>query len=192
MIAVFLGSVFLAAVLLSFIPKKSIRDSLASPVEDIPTLSDQEQVTAGLPVRLEIPVIQVDSKIIPLGLTPEGAMDVPKDPDEAAWFTLGVRPGENGSAIITGHYGWKNNKSAIFDNLHKLQAGDEIMVEDEKGLITIFVVREIRTYDKDEAVPDVFASSDGKPHLNLITCMGDWDNAERTFSNRLIVFADKQ
>ncbi len=199
-----LGLILLAALILNYFPKKlsrgsvnifsknSIQSSSTLFVINVASLSGQEQERSGLPLRLTIPVIKVDALIEHVGLTPDGAMDVPKGPDEAVWFNLGPRPGENGSAVIAGHNGWKNNRPAIFDNLHKLQIGDEMTVEDENGLITTFVVREIRTYGKDEAAPDVFGSSDGKPHLNLITCMGDWNNAEKTFSNRLIVFADKQ
>jgi LPXTG-site transpeptidase (sortase) family protein len=119
-------------------------------------------------------------------------MDVPKGPNEVAWFDLGPRPGENGSAVIAGHYGWKNNVPAVFDDLHKLRKGDKIYFEDEKGAITTFVVREIRTYTKDEAAPDVFGSSDGKAHLNLVTCTGAWNEAEETRSERLVVFTDKE
>ena len=55
-----------------------------------------------------------------------------------------------------------------------------------------FVVREIRTYGKDESAHDVFGSSDGKAHLNLITCMGVWNKTEKTRSERLVVFTDKE
>ena len=44
-----------------------------------------------------------------VGLTPGGAMDVPKGPSDVAWFDLGPRPGEVGSAVIAGHEGWKDN-----------------------------------------------------------------------------------
>lgn len=36
-------------------------------------------------------------------------MDTPKSPFDVGWFRLGKRPGENGSAVVSGHYGkWKN------------------------------------------------------------------------------------
>jgi len=192
LIVVLFGFVLFTALLLYFIPKNSIQDNSVLLIENVAAISNQEQASIGLPVRLKIPEIDVNSAVIFVGLTPDGAMDVPKGPSEVAWFNLGPRPGENGSAVIAGHYGWKNNIPAVFDNLHKLRKGDQVSIEDEKGAITTFVVREIRTYGKDEIVSDVFGSNDGKAHLNLITCTGVWNKAEKSFSKRLIVFTDKE
>lgn len=192
LIAVSLGCVLFVALLLSFISKNSIQDGSALLVENVAALSNREQVTVGLPARLKIPAIHVDSTVISVGLTSDGAMDAPKGPAEVAWLNLGLRPGENGTAVIAGHYGWKNNKPAVFDNLHKLRKGDKIFVDDENGGTTSFIVREIRIYGKDEAASEVFGSSDGKSHLNLITCTGVWDKANKTRSERLVVFTDKE
>jgi len=182
-----------------FIPQNSIPTGSASVMENANTLQKQEQTISelpaspvGKPARFKIPNINVDAPVEYVGLTSDGAMDVPKGPDNVAWFNLGPHPGENGSAVIAGHYGWKNNTPAVFDNLHKLLKGDKISIEDEKGMVTTFIVREIRIYGKDEAASDVFGSNDGKAHLNLITCAGAWNKAEKTRSERLIVFTDKE
>lgn len=200
-----LGFILFVVLLFSFIPKitiQSISTLLAgdvaaqgSPVlltEDVTAFSNQEQTSVGLPLRLKISGINVDAAIIPVGLTSDGAMDAPKDPAEVAWFNLGSRPGENGTAVIAGHYDWKNNKPAVFDNLDKLRIGDKIFVEDESGVTVTFVVRETRIYDNDEIAPEVFGSNDGKAHLNLITCTGSWSKAKKTYSERLVVFTDKE
>ncbi|MDO9231136.1 MAG: class F sortase [bacterium] len=155
---------------------------------------EQEQLgLAGLPVRLKIPAIEVDAVVEQAGLTPAGAMDTPKGPDDVAWFSLGTRPGENGSAVITGHYGtWKNGNGSVFDNLHKLKKGDNIYIEDEKGETISFVVRESRNYEPDAETSEVFSSDDEMSHLNLITCEGTWDKDLKSYSERLVVFADKE
>jgi sortase A len=142
--------------------------------------------------RLKIPAIGVDAGLESVGLTTEGSVDVPKDPVNAAWFNLGPHPGEIGNAIIDGHFGWKSGAPAVFDNLHKLRKGDKIFVEDGKGTTTTFVVREYRVYGSNDSVSYVFSSSDGKAHLNLITCEGTWDKIQKSYSNRLVVFADKE
>jgi sortase A len=145
----------------------------------------------GVPIRLNIPQINVNAVIERVGLTAAGAMDVPKGPADTAWFDLGPRPGEKGSAVISGHYGWKNGIPAAFDDLHKLQKGDKIFVGDEKGATTTFMVREMRMYDQNADATDVFGSNDGQVHLNLITCEGVWDSVKKSYSNRLVVFTDK-
>lgn len=146
----------------------------------------------SLPVRLKIPKININAPVESVGLAPDGAMDVPSGPANTAWFNLGPRLGEKGSAVIDGHSGWKDDLPAVFDNLYKLGKGDKIYIEDESGKTLVFVVRETRTYGKDDDTRGVFLSNDGKSHLNLITCSGVWDSAEQDSSDRLVVFADME
>lgn len=151
-----------------------------------------ENLNVGLPVRLKIPTISLNSIVESVGVTSEGAMGIPKNQEDVAWFNHGQRPGEVGSAVIDGHYGWKSKKPSAFDNLYKLRIGDKIFVEDDKGIVISFVVRETRRYDESSNAPDVFVSKDGKSHLNLITCEGQWDKVSQSYPNRLVVFADKE
>ncbi|MFA5830510.1 MAG: class F sortase [Candidatus Paceibacterota bacterium] len=151
-----------------------------------------EQPRQGLPVRLKIPKISIDTTLEYVGLTPEGNVDVPAGPFNAAWYELSPRPGEKGNAIITGHFGWKNGIPAIFDYLYKLRKGDKIYIEDETGTTTTFIVRESRRYAPSAGSSDVFVSNDERAHLNLITCEGIWNKTEKSYSKRLVVFADKE
>lgn len=167
-----------------------ITGSSSSPQQIVNSDLDIDQV--GLPTRLKIPSIDVDAPIEYVGLTPDGAMDTPKSYVNVGWFNLGQRPGENGSAVIAGHFGTINKRAQVFNNLHKLRKDDKIYIEDEKGRNIIFVVREIHRYGKDDDSSGIFGSSDGKAHLNLITCAGVWNKAEKTFSERLVVFTDKE
>lgn len=141
--------------------------------------------------RLKIPSIALDADIEGVALTPENDMAVPQDPLHAGWYDLGPRPGEIGSAVIDGHVSWYYGATGVFADLHKLQAGDTITVEDAAGVSTSFVVREIRRYDPGADASDVFFSTDGRAHLNLITCDGVWDKNAQEYSARLVVFADK-
>lgn len=162
----------------------------------IPPLSAEEKaedavpVVPGLPVRLKIPKINVDAAIEGLGLTPQGDLDAPDGPDNAGWYDAGPRPGAVGSAVLDGHYGWVNNKPAVFDNLHTLQKGDVLYVEDEKKVTYTFVVSELRSYRPEDDASAVFRSSDSGTHLNLITCQGTWNKNQESYSTRLVVFAD--
>ena len=149
-------------------------------------------IIVGNPVRLRIPSINVDSAIEYVGLTSAGAMDSPLGPAEAGWYMLGPRPGEEGSAVIAGHSGWRNNIPAVFDDLYKVKIGDKIYVKDDTGATITFVVRELRTYKPTADAFDVFSSSDGKAHLNLITCTGFWNKILKSRSDRLVVFTDRE
>jgi sortase (surface protein transpeptidase) len=125
-------------------------------------------------------------------MTADGAMDIKKNPDDVAWYNLGARPGNIGSAVIAGHYGWENGKGSVFNELHTLQPGEEVSVTDERGGKVTFIVRESRRYDPDADASAVFLSNDGKSHLNIITCEGIWNAKQQTYSGRLVVFTDKK
>lgn len=142
------------------------------------------------PTRLKIAGIGVDTSIKPVGLTVDGDMAIDDSIDSVAWYQAGPRPGEKGSAVIAGHYGWKDGQASIFNELHTLKAGDSVTVYDEKQTETSFVVQEIRDYDPEADATEVFRSNDGKVHLNLITCIGTWNNSLQTYSKRLVVFTD--
>lgn len=145
-----------------------------------------------VPIRIKIPKINVDASIEYVGLTTDGSIDAPKYPENTAWFTLGPRPGEIGSSVIDGHSGWKDEIPAVFDDLYKLHIEDKIYIEDKKGTIITFVVRELKIYKETENVSDIFNSKDGKAHLNLITCNGTWNKIKKSYSNRLVVFSDME
>lgn len=161
---------------------------------NVAALFEQKKVASELPlpVRLTIPKIKVDATVEQVGLTSGKAVDVPKGPANAAWFKLGPRPGDAGTAIIVGHSGWKDNKPASFDNLAKLRPGDRIFVTDEKGATTTFVVSKSQRYDPTADASKVFVSNDGRSHLNLITCEGIWDAVAKSYSKRLVIFSDKE
>lgn len=206
LIVAFIGCTLFAVFLFDSIPKNSIQSPILFS-EIAGAHSRQEQTNSGLPVstarlldgqvgkpiRLEIPEIKVSATFEYVGLTSKGAMDVPKIPGDVAWFKLGSRPGENGSAVIAGHYGvLKNGDASVFDNLYKLHKGDKLYIEDDKGIVTSFVVVDSRSYDPTADASSVFGSNDGKAHLNLITCEGVWNQAQKSYSKRLVVFTDKE
>ena len=187
--------IFFLAIVLFVINNNSPKNLIAiiPPVAYIQHVAPpKEETSATLPQRLIIPKINIDATVEYLGLTDSGAMDVPTGPDDVAWFDLGPRPGEIGDAVIAGHYGWKDNIPAAFDNLSKLKIGDKIYVLDEAGATTTFVVKEIGKYGKNADSSNVFDSNDGKAHLNLITCEGIWNAAEKSYSDRLVVFTDEE
>ncbi len=173
-------------------PALSAENTHAPAKQDQPSLAADTEGSAA-PLRLKIPGINVDAPVIYVGLTADGAMDVPKGPSEVAWFNLGPRPGGQGSSVISGHFGtWKDGEGSVFDNLNKLKKGDTVSVLDGRGAVITFAVRELRTYDNPNAdASDVFSSNDGKAHLNLITCGGDWDRLQKAYPHRLVVFTDK-
>jgi len=172
-------------------PKINSSVAVASVNESLP-LQVNVSSSVGIPARIKIPSINVDAEVDAVGLTSDGALGVPVGPTTTDWFSGGPRPGEAGSAVIDGHFGWKDGIAAAFDNLSELQKSDEIDVEDASGSTTVFVVQELETFGENDVTQSIFYSDDGKAHLNLITCGGVWNALKESYSTRTVVFATEK
>ena len=144
----------------------------------------------GLPNRLLIPKLQIDTHVIYVGLTKDGNMSVPNNVVDAGWYKYGALPGNAGTAVIAGHLDGLRGEPGVFSNLGKLAPGDAVLVTESNGLTVAFTVRETKKYPQTAQPPEVFSSPSGA-HLNLITCTGSWDKSQHKFAERLVVFADK-
>ncbi|MCE9585316.1 class F sortase [Candidatus Nomurabacteria bacterium] len=151
-----------------------------------------ENKTSSIPINIKIPKINVNTNIESVGILSDGAMGVPNSPENTAWFNLGVIPGDIGSAVIDGHSGWKDNIPAIFDDLYKLKKGDKIYITNDKGIVNTFVVTKTKIYKSNEDTTSVFIPNDKISHLNLITCTGIWNSVEKSHTDRLVIFSDKE
>lgn len=190
----FIGSIvtIIFSLMIIFLPTfdLSAQGSYTKPVTS--TSSSVGQADPGLPVRLKIPKIKVDAAVEYVGVTPRGAMDIPKLPSNVAWFNLGARPGEIGNAVIAGHVNWYNGAKSAFANLNKLKPGDKIIVKDDRGVEISFIVRKVRIFGLKDDTSEVFISNDDKSHLVLITCIGVWNKKTKQYSQRLVVFAERE
>ena len=142
----------------------------------------------GLPARLSIPALEIDTAIEHVGINAKGNMAAPRLYAEVAWYKYGARPGDKGSAVVAGHLDNGFGLDGVFKNLDGLQVGDDIFVTTEEGEELHFVVSSVATYPYEEVpVEELFARAD-KAHLNLITCKGEWIKDAKTYSERLVVY----
>lgn len=146
--------------------------------------------TLATPEKIIIQKINVDAAIESVGQDEKGNMDVPKSDENAGWYNLGYQPGDNGSAVIVGHFDTKSGTPAVFYNISKLQAGDTIQVVDENDQSLTFIVTRTASYDFDKVpLQKIFATS-GKKALNLMTCAGIWNRESRNYSQRFVVYSE--
>jgi LPXTG-site transpeptidase (sortase) family protein len=156
---------------------------------DTPSLKTQKMIDSPvLPIRLTIPSLYIQANIYSLGITPEGVMEIPNNSYDVGWFGLGSRPGEKGSAVITGHFDGKKGEPGVFFLLNSLRKGDKVVIENDNGTSTTFLVRESKIFNPGYA-EEVFNNND-TAHLNLVTCDGLWDGSKKSYSKRLVVFTD--
>jgi sortase A len=187
LLSVFTAGTIIFLFLSSLADNPSKQNDTAEGDADIAVISGHRSAS---PVRLMIPHIDIDATIEPVGLTEQGSMSAPNVPDKVGWLDSGPSPGETGNAVLDGHRGWIGHIYAVFDRLHELRPGDEIVVEDASGTSTRFRVASVKTYAPGQDASEVFGPSK-TTNLNLITCDGNWDASKQSYSERLVVFAVK-
>ncbi|WP_100012725.1 class F sortase [Lentibacillus sediminis] len=145
---------------------------------------------AGIvPATLEIPAIDVTAPVETVGVLENGQMGVPAETKNVGWFEPGFRPGTKGNAVLAGHVDSKTGP-AVFYHLEDLQPGDEIVVNNENGESLTFTVQDLTSYPRNEApIEEIFGNTDGR-YLNLITCVGTFDQSAGTHDKRLVVRAE--
>ncbi len=146
-------------------------------------------VVGTVPKKLIIPSIYVNAPIRSLGTTSTGALAVPNYLWQVGWFNQSSRPGKPGTVVLDGHYNGPDY--AVFKDLHKLNAGDVIKVENGDGEIFTYAVEGKETFSKDSVAMEKLIASDGSERLNIITCIGDWQQSGETFSDRLVIYAKR-
>ncbi len=144
------------------------------------------------PVRLFIPSVKIDTKVVPVGWSmipsPGGGV---KSEWNVADFAVGhhagsANPGQTGNVVLSGHVDYKGQ---VFKDLKNVNKGDEVVLYTEKGQY-IYVVTDLKIV-REEGVPEAQRRENARfmdptPDLTLtmITC---WPYGIDT--HRLIVIA---
>lgn len=150
----------------------------------------QEQIlNIATPTKIIIPKIGIDTKVLPVGRTFSGSMEVPNSLKNVGWYKYGVHPGEKGNAVIAGHEIDELGFGAIFKNLYLLKPGDEIVIETEGSGRIEFVVQNTEVYKYNDAPLEKIFGNSSNSNLNLITCEGTFISRLKTKDQRLIVFS---
>jgi Sortase domain len=140
------------------------------------------------PVQVSIPSIGVRAPLVPLGLNPDRTLEVPKNFDDAGWWTGGPRPGERGPAVIAGHVD-SYTGPAVFYRLRELRPGDAVVVLRRDGTRARFTVQRSEQYPKDRfPTARVYGQTPG-PALRLITCGGEFDDSTGHYLDNTVVYA---
>lgn len=152
----------------------------------------QSPAAAVPPIRIRIPAIGVDSRVIPVGIDKENAVVVPQDIFTIGWYRFGVPPGSPaGSAVLVGHRDGREQGHGALYNLGSLRRGDPIVVITELGdrLAYRVVAREaVSKVSFPQQAADLFAVA-GSPRLTLISCGGYYDRNHGGYQDNIVVTA---
>ncbi len=164
-------------------------DALPAPTGPIvaaPQTAQPRQVAR--PVALTIPLIGIQTKLVYLGLTTNGELQVPSSTSVAGWYTGSPRPGAIGSAIIVGHID-SYLGPGIFFRLDTLRRGDKIYVRRADGTLVEFRVTSVQMYLKDHFPTERVYGPVPDAELRLITCGGVFDPATGHYLSNVVVYA---
>jgi sortase (surface protein transpeptidase) len=130
----------------------------------------------------------VSSRLVRLGLNPDGTMEVPRDYGLGGWFTGGAMPGQDGPAVIAGHVDSKSGP-AVFYRLGELRPGDTVRVlRADRGWVA-FEVTGVARYAKREFPTDAVFGPVTGPVLRLVTCGGTFDRSTGHYLDNVVVSA---
>jgi LPXTG-site transpeptidase (sortase) family protein len=156
------------------------------------TVTPDPWAEKGAPARIQIEAIGVDAALERLGLTSDQRIGVPDEWQNAGWYDVGFRPGEQGSAVISGHYDTDEGEAAVFYRLGELKVGDKIVVSYPDGEVYDFVVDGQRMAEAESVDAETWEAIFGpaeSPRLSLITCDGVWNESLGGYDQRLIYHA---
>jgi sortase (surface protein transpeptidase) len=152
------------------------------------TTAAEAKVEVVRPVQLVIPDLDLDTRLITLGVQKDRTVEVPTDPDQAGWFRRGPTPGAIGSSVILGHVDSVDGP-AVFAELSQLDPGATITVRLDDGSDVSFTVHSVKTYANEDFPARKVYGSHGRSELNLVTCGGDYDADRGGYQSNVVVNA---
>jgi Sortase domain len=145
----------------------------------------------SVPVSVDIPAIGVDSKLLHLGVSADGMIQVPSlytQASDAAWYKYSATPGQIGASVIEGHVDTYQGP-AVFFRLGALRPGDRVEVKLADGITAVFRVTGTREYPKSNFPAKAIYGATDYAALRLITCGGAFDYATHHYLSSTVVFA---
>lgn len=198
---VVLAVVAVITILLLVYRQQQVGDGNSAPVAEVVSYSvdvpdetiPQEPDWKGGPTdpkRITIASAGITSLLQNVGVDQNQQIAVPNNIWFGGWFVDSARPGDAGLSIIDGHVNGTSSKNAIFSDLEKASIGDRVEVEFGDGEKRSFEITTSQQVAVEDAASILFSQDPTiSNQLNLITCIGIYNEAARTFDQRLIVTA---
>lgn len=148
------------------------------------------ETTYPVPRRLVIPAIDVTTRIVPVGLDENDALEIPDDIRIVGWYELGVPPGaDRGSAVLVAHRDGRDQGRGVFYDLGQLDIDDRIRVRTDADEVLEYVVVARESIRKKGLPYEEIFAVDGPPRLTLISCGGYYDPDNGGYQDNIVVTA---
>lgn len=155
-----------------------------------PAASVTDPASVPVPVSVSVPALGLTEELVDLGIAPDGTAEVPTDYDRVGWFTGGGRPGARGPTVLMGHVD-STDGPAVFYDLRELAPGDLVEVTSGDGTTATYAVSGTRQVPKGEFPTAAVFGATPTDVLRLITCTGDFDSGARSYTDNLVVTAER-
>ncbi len=142
------------------------------------------------PTAVGIPAIEVASSLVDLGVAADGTAEVPDRFELAGWFEGGGRPGSRGPTVLLGHVD-STAGPAVFHDLRSLRPGDLVEVTVADGTVARYAVTGTERFAKDAFPTAAVFGATTDDVLRLVTCTGEFDRGAGSYTDNLVVTAER-
>ena len=128
-----------------------------------------------------------NARVLPMGINAAGELSTPNNIFDVGWYYSSGKPGQGGTLLIDGHNGGPHVQG-VFKDLPGLGEGDIVKIERGDGQIFRYSVVENKSVPLSQA-NDYMATAmvspmTGRESLTLISCTGEWSQAQSTYLSR--------
>ena len=162
-------------------------------VEVAPTEDEVAEYTvpADRPRYLSIDRLGIkNARVLPMGINSAGELSTPNNIFDVGWYYDSGKPGQGGTLLIDGHNGGPHVQG-VFKDLPALGEGDIIVIERGDGAIFRYSVVESMAVSlsdsNDYMATAIKTPMTGKESITLISCTGEWSQAQGTYLSRQFV-----
>lgn len=150
-------------------------------------------VAADRPRYLSIDRLGISkARVLPMGINANGELSTPNNIFDVGWYYSSGKPGQGGTLLIDGHNGGPHVQG-VFKDLPALGDGDIITIERGDGQIFQYSVVENKTValsdSNDYMATAMMSPMRGHESVTLISCTGEWSQAQGTYLSRQFVRA---
>lgn len=161
--------------------------------------SDPEQavlsaysVAPDNPRMLHIDKININARVLPMGVNPDNSVQAPVNIFDAGWYNDSAKPGDIGAVFINAHASGPT-RQGLFAYLDTLTKGDKLKIEKGDGTFINYRVVYVETVDlkKVDMRKVLLPYGNTLRGLNLMTCSGEWVQDAQTYDKRTVVYTEQ-
>lgn len=128
------------------------------------------------PTQLRVPSVDLDMRVLPVGVQDNGDMELPPSVKEAGWYRFGTRPSDpTGSTLVAAHVDSRAEGLGPFARLRGIPTDASALLTTQDGTVHRYRVVSVRKVEKVDLSSLAVFERDGPARLTLLTCGGPYD-----------------